>query len=89
MVLGSGAAGMMAAVTACGSHRLALVTDRGLGTSNSAVAQGGLQFPEPGPGAQEMIRADMLLSGGDGVDRARLDHFVGSVRPVVELLETW
>lgn len=89
IVIGSGAAGMIAAVSACCGRRVALLTDRGLGTSNSAVAQGGLQFPEPGERARELFKADMRESGGPAVDDARLDHFAESVRDVVLLLEEW
>lgn len=88
-VIGSGAAGMMAAVTASSDLRVVLLTDRGLGTSNSAVAQGGLQFPLPGEQAHERFKADMRASGGPNVDEVRLDHFVRSVRNVVLLLESW
>lgn len=89
VVIGSGAAGMMAAVVASEETGVALVTDRGLGTSNSAVAQGGLQFPAPGSAATATFKADMLSSGGASVDEARVDHFVAAVRDVVVLLEQW
>lgn len=89
IVIGSGAAGLMAAATARSLSRVAVLTDRGIGTSNSAVAQGGLQFPEKNARSLDLFRRDMLVSGGADVDLGRLDHFVGSVREVVLLLESW
>ena len=88
-VIGSGAAGLMAAVSARSLGRVAILTDRGVGTSNSAVAQGGLQFPDDSPEAIDRFRKDMLASGGSGVDVRRLEHFTRSVREVVLLLEEW
>lgn len=89
VVVGSGAAGMMAACVASERRRTVLVTDRGLGTSNSAVAQGGLQLPDSDPQSLESFRRDVERSGGDGIDPERLDTFVREVRPTVELLEQW
>lgn len=80
---------MMAAGVAADRVGVALVTDRGLGTSNSAVAQGGLQLPEPGDAALARFRADIRNSGGSGIDEARLDRFVREVRPTIELLTSW
>ena len=79
----------MAAGVAADHVDVALVTDRGLGTSNSAVAQGGLQLPESGDAALARFRADILNSGGSGIDEARLDRFVREVRPTIELLTSW
>lgn len=89
VVVGSGAAGMMAACVASEQCRTVLVTDRGLGTSNSAVAQGGLQLPEADAASLESFRRDVERSGGDGIDPDRLDVFVREARPTVELLQTW
>ena len=89
VVVGSGAAGMMAACVASQHRPTVLVTDRGLGTSNSAVAQGGLQLPSDDPQSLESFRRDIERSGGDQVDRARLDVFVREVRPTIELLQSW
>lgn len=89
VVVGSGAAGMMAACVASERCRTVLVTDRGLGTSNSAVAQGGLQLPDADPQSLESFRRDVERSGGDGIDPVRLDTFVREVRPTVDLLQRW
>ncbi|HSM65373.1 MAG TPA: FAD-binding protein [Ilumatobacteraceae bacterium] len=89
VVVGSGAAGMMAASVASARRRTVLVTDRGLGTSNSAVAQGGLQLPEADAASLESFRRDVERSGGLGIDPERLDVFVREVRPTVELLQEW
>lgn len=88
-VVGSGAAGLMAACVASEQCRTVLVTDRGLGTSNSAVAQGGLQLPDADAASLESFRRDVERSGGEGIDPDRLDVFVREVRPTVELLQAW
>ena len=89
VVVGSGAAGQMAAAEIGGRARVVVITDRGLGTSSSAVAQGGLQLPADTEAARAAMRADMLASGGDGVDPRRLRHFVDSIRPAVDRLVSW
>ncbi len=89
VVIGAGAAGLMASCVAHHEVPTLLVTDRGIGTSNSAVAQGGLQLPASDTAAIERFRHDMLRSGGATVDTERLDHFVTAVRPTVELLQAW
>lgn len=89
VVVGSGAAGMMAACVASERRPTVLVTDRGLGTSNSAVAQGGMQLPSADPQSIDRFRRDIERSGGDRIDRERLDVFVREVRPTIELLESW
>ncbi len=89
-VVGSGAAGLMAACAATErGARVVVLTDRGVGTSNSAVAQGGLQLPVDDPAALERFADDVARSAGPAVDPARIDHFVRSVRPTIELLRSW
>ncbi len=88
-MIGAGAAGLMASCVAHPEVPTLLVTDRGIGTSNSAVAQGGLQLPDEDASAIERFRDDILRSGGPSVDTERLDHFVNAVRPTVERLRAW
>jgi succinate dehydrogenase/fumarate reductase flavoprotein subunit len=80
---------MMAACVAGERCATTLITDRGLGTSNSAVAQGGLQMPSAEPGALERFREDIIRSGGSGVDHDRLERFVAEAGPTVDLLTSW
>jgi len=81
---------MMAAIRSSDRVTTMLVTDRGLGTSNSSVAQGGLQFPHDNAESLDRYRADMLASAGDGtIHPQRVDHFLSLVRPTVEVLESW
>ncbi len=90
IVVGSGAAGLMAACIAAVDRPVALLTDRGIGTSNSAVAQGGLQCPTDRSDSIALFRDDMLRSAGDvPIDPARVEHFVGEAGPTIELLRSW
>ena len=89
VVVGSGAAGQMAAAEIGRRAGVVVLTDRGLGTSASAVAQGGLQLPADTDEARAAMRSDMLASGGDGVDPERVRHFVDSIRPAIDRLVSW
>ncbi len=90
VVVGSGAAGLMAACAAAElGVRATLLTDRGIGTSNSAVAQGGLQLPEADVASIEGFVGDITRSAGPSGDTDRIEHFAESVRPTVELLQRW
>lgn len=89
LVVGSGAAGLMAASVAAERAQVHLLTDRGLGTSNSAVAQGGLQLPPPGDDALARFADDIRRSARAALDDRRLLRFVAEVAPTVELLQRW
>lgn len=96
VVVGSGAAGLMAACVAAEAlgapavpSPVHILTDRGIGTSNSAVAQGGLHLPDDGPEALDRFRSDMERSGGDLIDPERIERFVEGVRPTVDVLRRW
>lgn len=89
IVVGSGAAGMMAACVAGEAVSTTLVTDRGLGTSNSAVAQGGLQLPEASEQSMESFRRDMERSGGPTVSPERIARFAAAARPTIFQLIDW
>jgi len=89
-VIGGGAAGLMAAAVLAASVRTVLVTDRGLGTSNSVMAQGGLQVPTgPHEAAQQAMIDDLIASGGAETDPDLVRQFVEDILPTVELLEKW
>lgn len=89
VVIGSGAAGMMAAAAAGDSVETLLVTDGPLGRSNTVMAQGGLQLPLPGEESRARFVDDVLRSARVPVDRARVDRFVARVAGTVALLEDW
>jgi succinate dehydrogenase / fumarate reductase flavoprotein subunit len=89
IVIGTGAAGLMAACILAEHVRPTLLTDRGLGTSNSAVAQGGLQFPPPGEQAARRLIDDIVTSGGSTVDRSRARAFVADIPATIAQLERW
>ena len=93
IVIGSGAAGLMAAIAAGARARrngdVLLITDGPVGRSNTAMAQGGLQLPGPGDGPRDAFIHDSLASARVPVDRPRVERFVDHVRPVVERLMDW
>jgi aspartate oxidase len=80
---------LIAAAVAAERVPVILLTDRGLGTSNSAVAQGGLQVPDAGTAARRRFVDDIRRSARSSVDEARLARFVAEVVPTVELLQEW
>jgi len=86
-VVGSGAAGLQAALAAdrAGADVM-LLTDRGLGTSNSVLAQGGMQYPVDAASEQALI-ADMVRAAGTPINSDRLERFVAAIRPTVAELE--
>lgn len=88
-IIGTGAAGLMAACVAAELVPVVVLTDRGIGTSNSAVAQGGLQLPLDDSESLERFRRDITRSAGPNVDADRLEGFLAAVRPTVKMLEEW
>ena len=86
-VIGSGAAGMMAALAAARHGSVILMTDRTLGQSNTAMAQGGLQCPFPTAESEKSLVADMQKSGRVDLDAALLGAFAREVLPMVRELE--
>jgi len=89
IVIGSGAAGLVAALTAAPHAEVVLVTDRALGRSNTAMAQGGLQLPEPDAASREAFVADMLDSARVPVDEPRVQAFAGAVGAAIDELVEW
>jgi aspartate oxidase len=89
LVIGAGAAGLMAACTAARDRETILVTDRALGACNSSMAQGGLQLPLPDDDARERFIDDILRSARVPVDEMLVREFAGSVGECVSDLEAW
>lgn len=88
-VVGSGAAGLMAAIEAAAASDCVLITDGPLGQSNSAMAQGGLQYPPPGAEALARFADDMRRSAREALDPERVHAFLAHVRETVETLAGW
>jgi aspartate oxidase len=79
---------MMAALAASRLCQTVLITDRALGQSNSAMAQGGLQCPYLTMRSEASFCADMLKSARVELNRDLLTAFVSEVIPTVkELVE--
>ncbi|MEN0063217.1 MAG: FAD-binding protein [Myxococcota bacterium] len=89
VVIGSGAAGLMAALAAAPRAEVVLVTDRAVGRSNTAMAQGGLQLPLTTPTSLAAFVDDMLESARVPVNEARVRSFAGSVPQTVAQLVSW
>ncbi|MEM6926125.1 MAG: FAD-binding protein [Myxococcota bacterium] len=89
VVIGSGAAGLMAALSATSSCEVVLVTDRAVGRSNTAMAQGGLQLPEDTVDSREGFVADMIASARVPVDEPRVRAFAEAVGETVAELIAW
>lgn len=89
VVVGSGAAGLMAAIHAARSADCALLTDGAVGRSNSIMAQGGLQLPRPGAESLRLFEQDIQRSARDEVDTERVHTFVANVAPTIEELAGW
>ncbi len=89
VVIGSGAAGLMAAIHAAETSATALVTDGPVGRSNSIMAQGGLQLPREGEEALRLFERDIRRSARDEVDGERVRTFVENVPTTVRDLVRW
>jgi aspartate oxidase len=88
-VIGSGAAGMMAAIHASAERPVRLFTDGPLARSNTAMAQGGLQYPLTDEASLQAFLEDILASARTELDLERVSAFVRGVAPMVEELEAW
>ncbi len=66
-----------------------LLTDRALGRSNTALAQGGLQVPFDTDRSRESLVRDMVISARSPVQLDRVERFVDEILPTVRRLEQW
>ena len=89
VVVGSGAAGLTAAIEAAMVAPTVLLTDRALGRSNTALAQGGLQVPFDTDRSRESLVRDMVTSARSPVQLDRVERFVAEILPTVRRLEEW
>ncbi|MBI4006442.1 MAG: FAD-binding protein [Gammaproteobacteria bacterium] len=88
-VIGSGAAGLMAAITASCQSDCILITDGPVGRSNSVMAQGGLQLPFPSPESRKKFFDDIIRSARTELDQGLVLHFVNQVNATVDRLISW
>jgi aspartate oxidase len=88
-IIGSGAAGLMAAIHASTQPGVALITDGPVGQSNSIMAQGGLQLPLPTAESRASFLDDILRSAREPLDTTLVHNFVTNVERTVEELADW
>lgn len=86
VVVGSGAAGLAAALAAAETVHVTILTDRKLGRSNSLMAQGGLQVPAAGADEQAAMISDMIAAGRGLASPERVRAFVDRIPLAIELL---
>jgi succinate dehydrogenase/fumarate reductase flavoprotein subunit len=89
VVVGSGAAGLMAAIEAAMTAPTLLLTDRAVGRSNTALAQGGLQVPFDNDESCRSLVRDMMTSARAPIQPGRVERFVAEILPTVSQLEEW
>lgn len=88
-VIGSGAAGLMAAIHASTRPGVVLITDGPVGQSNSIMAQGGLQLPLPTAASRASFLDDIVRSAREPLDTTLVRNFVDNVERTVEELADW
>ena len=88
-IVGSGAAGLQAAIAASKTKKVALISDRAIGRSNSIMAQGGLHVPHDNASSHELMLDDMMRSARKSIDVERAKHIIATIGPIVHKLEAW
>ena len=91
VVVGSGAAGLMAACTAAEEQaKVVVVTDRALGASNTAMAQGGIQWPQNTSRDRNRYEEDILQAAGNSdVDLKRIRALCENADQELRILAEW
>lgn len=89
VVIGSGAAGMSAAIAASDTTDVLLLTDRSMGRSNSVVAQGGLQLPHDTAASRRAMVADVARSARGPIDADRVIQIAERSVDVIDRLHSW
>ena len=88
-IIGSGAAGLMAAIRASEQADCTLITDGVVGRSNSMMAQGGLQLPLPTPESHQRFFEDIVRSARVPLDEKLVRNFISHVDETIHQLESW
>src|SRR5438067_7746369 len=88
LVIGSGASGLAAAVSADrAGARVALATKGSLQANNSSKAQGGIQASFGDDDSPEQHAADVWKSSHETADRTLVDILTGDARSAIHWLE--
>jgi aspartate oxidase len=88
LVIGSGASGLAAAVSADrAGARVALATKGSLQANNSSKAQGGIQAPFGADDSPEQHGGDIWKSSHETADQALVDVLTGDARSAIHWLE--
>src|SRR4051794_26900828 len=88
LVIGSGASGLAAAVSAeAAGARVALATKGSLQANNSSKAQGGIQASFGDDDSPEQHADDVFRSSHDTADRELVDVLTGDAQPAIHWLE--
>ena len=85
-VIGSGAGGMMAALACAKFNPVTIITDGKLGSSNSVMAQGGIQVPKDSDIDRAAMVEDMLKSSRGLASRERIVNFVANINEAIDYL---
>jgi len=85
-VVGSGAAGLMSALSCAQFVPVTLLTDGKLGHSNSMMAQGGIQVPKDTVEDRSAMVNDMLKSARGLASRERIISFVDHIHEAISYL---
>jgi len=90
LVIGSGAAGLITALSLAGDGYSVLVASKDAVTnSSSAYAQGGIAVSLLETDSPEKHIQDTLEVGGELCDREVLEHYIGSIARHIETLASW
>ena len=89
LVIGSGASGLAAAVTAERGARVALATKGSLQSCNSAKAQGGIQAALGDDDSPELHAEDVWTSSHETADRRLVEVLTSEAPSAIHWLEEW
>ena len=85
-IVGSGAAGMMSALSCAQYVPVTILTDGKLGNSNSIMAQGGIQVPRDTVEDRSAMVKDMLKSARGLASKERIISFVNHIHDTISYL---
>jgi len=85
-IVGSGAAGMMSALSCAQYVPVTILTDGKLGRSNSIMAQGGIQVPRDTVEDRSAMVKDMLKSARGLASKERIISFVDHIHETISYL---